>query len=71
MKRQQAPISLDDVIILDSPFDHDGELLVPFVVGQSAPVINEAVLTGLLHTEGPRLATALAIVVCMLFSRCM
>ena len=64
MKRQQVPISSDDVIILDSPFDHDGELLVPFVVGQSTP-IHEAVLTDLLHTEGARLATALAIAVCM------
>ncbi len=59
MKRQQASITPDDVIILDSPFIHDGELLVPFVVGQSAPV-SGSVLTDLLHNEGPRLATALA-----------
>ena len=62
MKRQQAPISSDDVIILDSPFIHEGELLVPFVVGQSAPV-GGSVLTDLLHNEGSRLAAALATVV--------
>lgn len=68
MKRQQAPITSDDVIVLDSPFVHEGELLVPFVVGQSAPV-SESVLTDLLHTEGPRLATALTTAVRMLFFR--
>ena len=68
MKRQQAPITSDDVIILDSPFIHEGELLVPFVVGQSAPV-SESVLTDLLHNEGPRLAAALATVVRIVFSR--
>ena len=68
MKRQQAPITSDDVIILDSPFVHEGELLVPFVVGRSAPV-SESVLTDLLHNEGPRLAAALATAVCIVFSR--
>lgn len=70
MKRQQALITSDDVIVLDSPFIHEGELLVPFVAGQSAPV-SESILTDLLHDEGPRLATALATAVCTLYSsRC-
>lgn len=69
MKRQQESVSSDDVIILDSPFMSEDRLLVLFVVGghgdQSEPV-SESVLTNLLPTQGPRLATALTIAVSVL-----
>ena len=69
-KRQQTPLTSEDVLIIEPLVEDQGRLQVSFVVGGEggqSTLISRSVLSSLLEAKGQQLAADLSAAVCAIY----